>query len=333
MQALAALPVRWYIDSEWFRDERATVFGCGWQYVGDGGTVAAPGTFVAADLGGRPIVMTRDVDGRLHALANVCRHRGAVIAVGGGSRRTLQCPYHGWTYRLDGCLHRTPGMDVAAGVRLPELGVDVAGPLLFARTRAEGESVAEVLAPFLAMVKDVAGLELAALRRRASIAHVIEANWKVVVENFIECYHCPLVHATTLPGYGGDDYLVGQAGPLHTQRLEADRFCFAYLFPNTQLSAYGSQGAFVARALLPDGPARTRITLDFWFADDIAEAEATAFIEWFDKVVGEDIPLCESVQRGLESGFFEQGFLNPTGESGLAAFQELLTDAMAGVAR
>ena len=116
---------------------------------------------------------------------------------------------------------------------------------------ADPEPLEAALAPFLALVDGVAGMDPRTLVHRRRVEHRIEANWKAVVENFIECYHCPLVHSETLPGYGGDDYRIGQVGPLHTQHLDDQRFCFAYLYPTTQLSAYGLEHAFVARALQP----------------------------------------------------------------------------------
>jgi choline monooxygenase len=149
-----------------------------------------------------------------------------------------------------------------------------------------------------------------------------------VVENFIECYLCPLVHAETLPGYGDDDYRIGQFGPLHTQHLDDQRFCFAYLFPTTQLSAYGGESAFVARTIQPLDHATTRVALDYWFLDDCDPVAADRYIDWFEHVIGEDKPLCESVQHGLASGALDRGYLNPDAESGLAAFQRLVTDAL-----
>jgi len=330
MSAIETLPGAWYTDPAVLERERAAVLRAGWQYVGSAADVAEPGSFMAADLAGLPIVVTRDTDGALHGLVNVCRHRGALVAEGCGRRKTLQCRYHGWTYRLDGTLHRSPGMDAPDDVRLPAIGVATLGPLLFATADPDPEPLEAVLAPFLAMLRDVARVDPEGMVLRRRLEHRIEANWKVVVENFIECYHCPLVHSETLPGFGGDDYRVGQFGPLHTQELDAQEFCFAYLYPATQLSAYGREGAFVARAIVPDGHRATRVALDYWFTPDADDAAADAYVDWFERVIGEDVPLCESVQVGLESGALPQGLLNPDAESGLAAFQRLLAADLDG---
>lgn len=327
-QLVNSIPASWYTDPARLALERTAVLGRGWQYLGDATEVAEPGSYSAADLGGLPVVATRDRAGVLRGLVNVCRHRGSVIAEGCGRRSTLQCSYHGWTYDLDGALRRSPQLNAPEGVRLPQIAVAAVGPLLFGSADLAAPGPEPELQPFLELVAGVAEVDLSSLRRRTRLTHVIDANWKVVVENFVECYHCPLVHSQTLPGYGGGDYEVGHVGPLHTQHLASDRFAFAHLFPNTQLSAYGNSGAFVARALTPEGHARTRVVLDYWFVEGVADQEAERFVDWFELVISEDIPLCESVQKGLASGGLEAGYLGTGCERGVMEFQRQLVDAL-----
>jgi choline monooxygenase len=326
--AVPTIPADWYTTTVSLDRDRASVLRRGWQYIGPATDVAEPGSFTTGELGNLPIVITRDDDGTLRGFANVCRHRGAIVAEGCGRRRTLQCRYHGWTYKLDGSLHRSPGMTVDEDVRLPAISVATLGPLLFAAVDPDCEPLETVLAPFLELLDGVAGVDPNRLVHRRRLEHSIAANWKVVVENFIECYHCPLVHAETLPGYGDDDYRIGQFGPLHTQHLDDQRFCFAYLFPTTQLSAYGLENAFVARAIKPLDHTSTHVALDYWFLDDCADEAADTYIDWFEHVIGEDKPLCESVQHGLSSGAIDRGYLNPDAESGLVAFQQLVCKAL-----
>lgn len=328
MAVIESIPVHWYSDPTVLAAERRRVLRAGWQYVGPAAEVAEPGSYSTADLAGLPIVITRDVDGTLRGFANVCRHRGAVVAEGCGRRKTLQCMYHGWTYRLDGTLHRTPGMEVEDDVRLAPVAVAEFGPLLFACGDPGVEPLAEQLRPFAELVRDVACIDIDRLVHRCRIEHSIDANWKAVVENFIECYHCPLVHSETLPGYGDEGYRIGQIGPLHTQDLETERFCFAYLYPCSQLSAFGAEHAFVARAIQPDGPDRTRVALDYWFLPEAADDAAERYVAWFEHVIGEDKPWCEATQRGLASGAIERGLLNPDAESGLCEFHKLLVEQL-----
>src|SRR3954449_633551 len=102
------LPFTWYSDEEQLRRERSRIFARSWQYGGRADQVAEPGSFLATDAGGVPILVTRDKAGELHAFVNVCRHRGAVLTEGCGKRATIQCHYHAWTYDLDGSLRTAP---------------------------------------------------------------------------------------------------------------------------------------------------------------------------------------------------------------------------------
>jgi choline monooxygenase len=327
---VVSMPATWCTDPDVLLRERAMVFAPHWQYIGSTEAVADPGSYMAADLGGSPIVITRDEGGELNALANVCRHRGHQVAEACGSRRTLQCRYHGWTYRLDGRLHRAPGAEVDAdGVQLPRLAVGSVGSMLFACTDPHVLPLAEVLAPFLDLMREASGVDIERLVRRRTIVHVIDANWKVVAENFMECYHCPLVHSQTLPGYGtDDDYIVRTYDALVTHRFDRDRFSWANLFPNTQISVFGNHRALVARALVPDGVARTRATLDYWFDRGVDPPAETAFVDWFEAIVAEDIPLCNSVQVGVGSGLLDAGRLLVTQESGPIWFEGKIADAL-----
>jgi choline monooxygenase len=330
MRVVPSLSSDWYTDPAVLVRERARVFAPHWHYIGSAADVAEAGTYMAADLGGLPIVVTRDTDGVLRCLANVCRHRGHVIAQGCGRRRTLQCRYHGWTYRLDGSLHAAPGAEVdPVDGQLPEFAVATAGPLLFACVQPDVAPLHELLAPFLHLVRDVSNLDVDRLERRRTILHEIDANWKVVAENFMECYHCALVHGDTLPGYGDDEYIVEEYGALVTHRLDRDLFSWANLFPNTQLSVYGRHRVLIARQLVPDGVGRTRATLDYWFDRDVDDAGIEECVSWFEAVVAQDVPLCNAVQIGCASGFLDRGLLHPDQERGPVQFEEMLIAALA----
>ncbi len=331
MGAVESIPTAWYLDPAVLRVERERVFAPHWHYVGSAEPVAEPGTFMAVELGDLPIVVTRDTDGVLHALANVCRHRGSLIAEGCGRRKTLQCMYHGWTYDLDGALRNAPGLELSPEEgQLPRLSVGTVGGLLFVTANRDAPPIEQVMAPWVELTRTVSGIDLGRLERRRSIPHRIDANWKVVAENFLECYHCPLIHGDTLPGYGGDDYIIVEHEHIETHRLDSDRFSWASLFPNTQLSCFGDHGVVVARQLVPNGVGQTTAILDYWFDPSRTPEQEEETVAWFEKVVGEDIPLCDSVQRGLDSGLLERGVLHPEQEAGPLAFQERIAACMEG---
>src|ERR1700754_1816111 len=162
----ATLPFSWYVDEEILRRERASIFARSWQYAGRADQVAEPGSFVTADAGGVPILVTRDKDGVLRAFVNVCRHRGAVLTEGCGTRSTIQCHYHAWTYDLDGTLRtaprsdREPGFDNSEWSLLPA-SVGVWGPFLFVNPDPDAVALEEHLGDLpqiLAQDIDVGGL-------------------------------------------------------------------------------------------------------------------------------------------------------------------------------
>src|SRR5213080_4985670 len=174
-------------------------FASAWQYAGAAELVAEPGTFLASEAGYIPIVVTRARDGVLRALLNVCRHRGHVVAEGCGSRATLQCPYHAWTYDLDGSLRkaprseREPGFDNADWSLRPML-VDTWGPLVYVNPDLDAAPLAETLGDLPAELLR-RGLDPSTFDYKGrSRELLINANWKIVVENFLECYHCPVAH-------------------------------------------------------------------------------------------------------------------------------------------
>jgi choline monooxygenase len=163
--------------------------------------VQEPGAFFTCDLGGSPIVVVRDREARLRAFLNVCRHRGSLVCEGEGRRETLQCPYHAWTYELDGSLRAAPRSDREPGFDKDALGlvpaaVDAWGPFVFVNPDAETGPLAETLGELPELVA-AAGIELESLRFLQRTGGEYEANWKVCSENFLECYHCQVAH----PGF------------------------------------------------------------------------------------------------------------------------------------
>src|SRR5687768_975058 len=165
------IPFDWYSDPAVLRLERERIFRRTWQYAGRADQVAEPGAFFTGDLGGVPIVVLRDKDGRLRAFLNVCRHRGSLVCEGEGKRETLQCPYHAWTYGLDGSLRAAPRSDREPGFDKSELGlvpvsVEAWGPFVFVNPDADAAPLAETLGELPELVA-ASGVGLESLRVRA----------------------------------------------------------------------------------------------------------------------------------------------------------------------
>ena len=186
------IPFDWYSDPAVLRLERERIFRRTWQYAGRADQVAEPGAFFTCDLGGVPVVVVRDEDGTLRAFLNVCRHRGSLVCEGEGRRASLQCPYHAWTYGLDGSLRAAPRSDLVPGFDRDELGllpaaVDAWGPFVFVNPDPDAAPLAETLGELPSLVAS-AGLDVDALRfHHRAAGPEYEANWKVCAENFLEC--------------------------------------------------------------------------------------------------------------------------------------------------
>ena len=332
MNLQTTLPSAWYVEPAQLEGELERVFDRSWQYAGPAELVAEPGTYLTTRAGRVPIVVTRDEDG-LNAFVNVCRHRGAEVArERNGRRRSLQCHYHAWTYGLDGRLRaapRTTGLDLS-DVALPRAGVGLWGPFAFVNPDPDAAPLEDALGELPAIVGDAA-VPLDTLRPRRSSSYEIEANWKLVVDNYLECYHCPVAHPGFSKAFDVDEYTLTEYPTFSVQRTpgrEAGEGLYAFLWPNFTLNVYPGPGNVSVNLFVPLATDRTLALFEYYLADEVSEAEADEFVAFVDQVQREDTELCESAQRGLRSGRLERGLLVPGREDGLRHFQRLVAKAV-----
>jgi phenylpropionate dioxygenase-like ring-hydroxylating dioxygenase large terminal subunit len=331
------LPFSWYVDDAQLRIERAHIFARSWQYAGRAAEVAEPGSYLTTDAGGVPVLVTRDDAGELRAFINVCRHRGAVLTDGSGRRSSVQCHYHAWTYGLDGSLRAAPrsehepGFDPADWSLLPA-SVGTWGPFLFVNPAADCVPLAEHLGDLPGIL--ARDIDLDALVFHSRVEFGSNANWKIVVENFLECYHCATAH----PAFSDevdvhpDRYLL-EAHPTFCaqycrSKASGERGQFHLLFPNTGLNVFPGPPNLSIGPISPDGTTRTQRYLDYFFAEDADPAWLAEFFAFDNQVGKEDTALVESVQRGVSSGVLEHGRLLLNAEPLLAAFQSWVAEAV-----
>jgi choline monooxygenase len=334
------LPARWYADADVFQAEKDRIFHRTWQYVGHTGQLAGVGDFFTTRLGDMPVVVVRDGEA-IRAFANVCRHRGSEVVLDcSGNRRTLQCHYHGWTYNLDGTLRSAPRENEQqsfskATLSLAPFAVDTWGPLVFVNPSPAATPLSDVLGQLPSIFRH-AGIDFSKLRMLRRDTYDIAANWKIVVENFNECYHCPIAHpkfSEVIDTYGyrvdtDHEYFSTYYGPLVGSPNHGVNY--ATLWPNTLFSLYGSPPNLQALSIVPVDAGHTRQIVDYFFADDATEAQIRNDVEFSDLVTREDIVLCESVQRGLRSGAVEYGQLMLSREGGIQHFQKLVYRFLSG---
>jgi choline monooxygenase len=336
------LPYGWYTDPEILQEERERIFRPSWQYVGHTGQLAQPGYF-ASEAAGTPIVVARDRDGVLRGFVNVCRHRGHIVADGEQSRETLQCPYHAWTYGLDGRLRAAPRSEEEPDFPQDELGlapvaVETWGPFVFANATPVGEPLAEALGSLPAQVAEL-GLDVDALVHHSRWEAEVAANWKIVCENFLECYHCQVAH----PGFSevidvspdayelsSDGRLSTQHGPLRTAppQGELPRAQFHFLWPNLGINIFGGRPNISIGPIVPRTPERTYRFLDYFFGPDVEPAWIDDLLAFDDQVGKEDRSLVETVHRGVASGALDHGVLMGHSEQLIGHFQALTAAAL-----
>ena len=342
-----------YIEPGWLEIEQREIFARSWQWVCHVESLREPGAYLALEVAGMPVALVRGGDGELRAFYNVCQHRAHELLAGSGRTDSIVCPYHGWTYELTGRLaqaRRTAdvaGFDVSS-ICLSEVQAEEFGGFVYVNLDPEAVSLAEQsggLGDEIARgAPDVD--DLTHVRR---IHYDIASNWKNVVDNFLECYHCHIAHKDFVTLVEMDTYEVTTHGIYSSQMARAGYSANAaydvsgstvkdlavwWLWPNTCLMRYPGRGNFSVMQMVPAGPDRTLETIDFYFeTPELTEAD-TESIRYMDDVLQpEDIAIVESVQRGMRTPAFDQGRIvcDPGGsglsEHGVHHFHGLVLDA------
>jgi choline monooxygenase len=331
-----ALPAGCYGAAAIHQLDRGAVLARSWQLVAHAQQLAAPGDHVVAEVAGVPLLVLREHDGALRALHNVCRHRAGPLATcNGRGASELVCQYHGWRYALDGRLRGAPEMGRAEGfrvqdVRLPQARVQLWQGLVFAAL----DERAGAFAPLVAGIEQRLGSPgLAAHVHHARRSYEIACDWKVYVDNYLEGYHVPRVHPALNAALDYRSYSteLGELNVLQASPLDSADSLYGqgealywWLWPNTMLNCL--PGRLQTNRVLPLAPGRCRVDFDFFYAPG-QQHRADADARFSDEVQREDVAICEAVQRGLASGSYEPGRLNPLRESGVWRFQELVRAA------
>ena len=343
----STIPSAWYTDPRVLELERQTVFSRGWQLAGRAEQLRHPGQFVTCETaGGEPIVLVRGNDNVLRGFFNVCRHHAAaVVTPAEGSASLLRCPYHGWTYALDGALKGTPdfadvcNFDRSANGLVP---VDFAvwARWVFVRTAYEGDSTRDFAGPEL--TAKFPSDDVAPLRWMERRSYTVDCNWKVFVDNYLDGgYHVPHLHKglDSVLNYGTYTVENGSRFCLQSSSMTAtgadartgavrtgDRAFYLWLYPNFMVNCYA--GTMDTNLVIPRGPDRTEVVFDFYFADmsEAARSRNLESIAVSELIQDEDVAVCASVQRGLHSRAYEAGRLSVRREAGEHLFHQLLYD-------
>ncbi|HVP65309.1 MAG TPA: aromatic ring-hydroxylating dioxygenase subunit alpha, partial [candidate division Zixibacteria bacterium] len=292
-----------------------------------------------------PLVVVRSSDGQLRAFYNVCRHHAAaVVTEAEGSASIFRCPYHGWSYGLDGALKGAPEFEGVCHFDRGQNGlvpVQVAAWEQFVFVNLD--PCAAPLEDFLAgLVRRVAPLHLAGLHFFERRAYALNCNWKVFVDNYLDGgYHVPHLHKALNSVLEYKQYTIEcedryclQSSPMVASDVDAatsatrqgERAWYFWQYPNFMINLYA--GYMDTNLVLPDGVDRCKVIFDFYF-DEVSEAAAKRNRESIavgERVNDEDVGICESVQRGLHSRAYGAGRLSVRREAGEHLFHRLLAN-------
>ncbi|MFZ0315155.1 MAG: aromatic ring-hydroxylating dioxygenase subunit alpha [Candidatus Korobacteraceae bacterium] len=343
LERASTIPASWYVDERIADLERRNVFGRTWQVVARADQLVRRGEFVTAELAGEPLVIVRGSDGQLRAFYNVCRHHAAAVVMDEpGTASIFRCPYHGWSYGLDGSLKGAPEFEGVCEFDRSQNGlvpvrVETWEQFVFVNL----DSKAAPLADFLGkLIQRVVPLNVGALHFFERRSYSLKCNWKVFVDNYLDGgYHVPHLHKGLNSVLDYKQYTIEiedryclQSSPMVASGDDAataatrtgDRAWYFWQYPNFMINLY--RGYMDTNLVLPDGVDRCTVIFDFYF-DDVSESGAERnrqSIAVGERVNDEDVGICEAVQRGLHSRAYNAGRLSVRREAGEHLFHRLL---------
>lgn len=346
-EGAATLPAVCYTDPEFYALEQAAVFRSGWVGVGRSDRWQNVGDYSAMEIGGVPVVIVRDEGQQLHAYANTCAHRASKIMVGEGNCNRMRCPFHFWTYALDGRLVGAPSMQKTPGFQaedhgLVEFAITERAGFVMISFETEPPPIDQWFGSFFTVHAPWSFDDLVTARRRE---FTVDCNWKGFAEVFNEYYHLPYVHPSSIDGiYNDPDPGDEVTGSFATQfgttqgtggLLEGDDHNilpvipgldgrpatgvrYSWLFPNIMVAA-GAEAMWMYEAY-PDGPGRVRCAQVVAVPPETLRTDGfstkiEAYYERFDVALDEDIPMLEQQYAGQQSVFAKQGrysYLEPS---------------------
>ena len=353
------LPRRYYASEAVFSAEAERIFYAGWVCIGRTEQIARPGDYFLAQIIGESIIVVRDRDGQARAFFNVCRHRGTRMCTEDAGRfaGSIQCPYHAWTYGLDGQLLAARHMQYTPGFEKRDYPLHAVAlaeweGFLFLNMSPEPEPFERAFAP---LIDKFPAWHIPDLRRAGRIEYDVQANWKLIVQNYSECYHCPLIHPAldrlSTSTSGRNDLCEGPflGGYMtlntafrsmttdgHTIRPplgevageELSRVYYYSIFPNMLLSLHPDY--VMAHTLWPQRVGRTRIVCE-WYFDPATMAERgfdpSDAVEFWDMTNRQDWHVCELSQLGVSSIGYTPGPY-ASAEGLLHAFDQYYLDLM-----
>ncbi|HYU71658.1 MAG TPA: aromatic ring-hydroxylating dioxygenase subunit alpha [Ktedonobacteraceae bacterium] len=359
---VSTLPGHYYYDPAIYALEQERIFSRMWVCVGRADALTLPGAYQTVSLGGENVIVVRDKELKLRAFLNVCRHRGARLCpeTSGVLKGSIQCRYHAWTYALNGRLIGAPNVlnetaFQAMDFSLLPVALEVWEGLVWLNLSETPEPIEQqiygpIIERFVGSYERFAHYDVRHLKSGKTISYAVQANWKIVLENFQECYHCGPVHpefCRYFPqyksgvAYNGDEAatlaadmeafsITGKANRPHLPGLVPEdlrRYYGIVINPNLLLNLFNDH--VVIHTLTPLEPDCTRVTCDWLF--DRKETERPDFdpadaVELFDLVNRQDWEVCALTQAGMTSRAYRNGGIYVPVEHHIRAFADFILE-------
>ncbi|MEO0371604.1 MAG: ring-hydroxylating oxygenase subunit alpha [Pseudomonadota bacterium] len=342
-----------YTSADWYNADLKAIIARTWQWVCHVEKLRKPGCYVTVEIAGMPIVVVRDRDDSLRAFYNVCKHRAHELLSGEGRTTRIMCPYHAWVYKLNGELVMAPETDhleafTPSDICLDQVQVEEFCGFVYVNLDPDAAPLREVSGNLETEIRHWAP-DIEDLTFGHRLTYDIKSNWKNVVDNFLECYHCPTAHKDFCDLVDMDTYKVTTHGIYSSHMADAGGTANSaydvsnatvrthavwWLWPTTCLMRYPGRSSMIVLNIIPMGPDRTLETYDFFLETPEPDAMEIDAIRYLDEVLQvEDIGLVESVQRGMNTPAFSQGRIvnDPSGsgksEHAVHHFHGLVLDA------
>ena len=334
------VPSTWYTDPRQLWIENKAIFTTEWQLVGHESQFAEPGSSICLTIAGNPIIVLRTESGDIRAYLNVCKHRGGPLAVKQGTKSMLQCQYHGWTYSSDGSLRGVPHFNYVELFDKKDFGLrpvrlETWQGLIFVNLDDQAASLPSKME---GISERIAAIDITKMRFYTRTVDVIQCNWKVYADNFLEGYHIPIVHPELAKLLDYSQYVTETAenyslqyspfvseGADNPYQAENGEAFYYFLFPNIMLNIL--PGRLQTNIIEPVGHDKCRVIFDFYYTDP-QNALETGLIEsdmnYSAEIQKEDIEICEQVQLGLSSDAYDKGRFSVERELGVWHFQSLI---------
>lgn len=338
------IPSKWYFKNEYLEIEKRDIFLKEWQLIGSRSKVKKPGDVVVADIAQNPIIVVCQKNGDLKAFYNVCQHRGGPLAYENCNTNALQCKYHGWVYELNGDLKNTRGFDDSALKKerygMVEVSVCEWMGQVFVNLSQEPHDISLRLNKIKDLIKP---LDVSDYRFVFRESYEIACNWKVYMDNFLEGFHIPFVHpklnqVIDYKQYKTElfDYFSLQWCPLENElspygsvsKKEENKAYYFTIFPNIILNI--APGRLQTNIVEPITSRTCMVHFDYHF-DNPKNSNVEKDAEFSELIQQEDIKICESVQRGLESEGYDVGRFSPENETGVYHFQSMIRSVFSDV--